>query len=30
MAAMKALPAWQQWERDAHAESWRMEQYEAI
>lgn len=30
MAAMKALPAWQQWERDAHAEPWRVEHYEAI
>ena len=30
MAAMKALPAWQEWERDAFAEPWRMEQYEAI
>jgi glutathione S-transferase len=30
MAAMKALPAWQQWERDAFAEPWRIEHYEAI
>jgi glutathione S-transferase len=30
MAAMKALPAWQAWERDAFAEPWRMEHYEAI
>ncbi len=30
MAAMKALPAWQQWERDALAEPWHMEQYDAI
>jgi glutathione S-transferase len=30
MAAMKALPAWQQWERDALAEPWRIEHYEAI
>ncbi|MBV8848854.1 MAG: glutathione S-transferase family protein [Methylobacteriaceae bacterium] len=30
MAAMKALPAWRQWERDAHAEPWRIEHYEAI
>jgi glutathione S-transferase len=30
MAAMKALPAWQQWERDAFAEPWRAEHYEAI
>jgi glutathione S-transferase len=29
MAAMKALPAWQQWERDAFAEPWRIEHYEA-
>jgi glutathione S-transferase len=30
MTAMKGLPAWQQWERDACAEPWRMEHYEAI
>jgi glutathione S-transferase len=30
VAAMKALPAWQQWERDAFAEPWRIEHYEAI
>ena len=30
MAAMKALPAWQQWERDAFAEPWHIEHYEAI
>jgi glutathione S-transferase len=30
MAAVKALPAWQAWERDAFAEPWRMEHYEAI
>jgi glutathione S-transferase len=30
MTAMKALPAWQQWERDAFAEPWRIEHYEAI
>jgi len=30
MAAMKALPAWQQWERDAFAEPWRIGHYEAI
>jgi len=30
MAAVKALPAWQQWERDAFAEPWRAEHYEAI
>jgi glutathione S-transferase len=30
MAAVKALPAWKQWERDAFAEPWRMESYEAI
>jgi glutathione S-transferase len=30
MTAMKALPAWQEWERDAFAEPWRMEHYEAI
>jgi len=30
MGAMKALPAWQQWERDAFAEPWRIEHYEAI
>jgi glutathione S-transferase len=30
MAAVKALPAWHEWERDAHAEPWRMAQYEAI
>jgi len=30
MAVMKALPAWQQWERDAFAEPWRIEHYEAI
>ncbi|GAC1561822.1 MAG: glutathione S-transferase family protein [Beijerinckiaceae bacterium] len=30
MAAMKALPAWQAWERDANAEPWRLPQYEAI
>ena len=30
MTAVKALPAWQQWERDAHAEPWRMAHYEAI
>lgn len=30
MAAVKALPAWKQWERDAFAEPWRMEHYEAI
>jgi glutathione S-transferase len=30
MAAMKALPAWQEWERDALAEPWRMAHYEAI
>jgi glutathione S-transferase len=30
MAAVKALPAWQAWERDAFAEPWRMEHYDAI
>jgi glutathione S-transferase len=30
MAAMKALPAWQEWERGAFAEPWRMAHYEAI
>jgi glutathione S-transferase len=30
MAAMKALPAWQAWERDAFAEPWRAEHYDAI
>jgi glutathione S-transferase len=30
MAAMKALPAWQEWERDAFAEPWRMAHYDAI
>ena len=30
MAAVKALPAWQAWERDAFAEPWRMAHYEAI
>jgi glutathione S-transferase len=30
MAAVKALPAWQAWERDAFAEPWRMQHYEAI
>jgi glutathione S-transferase len=30
MAAMKALPAWREWERDAFAEPWRMAHYEAI
>jgi glutathione S-transferase len=30
MAAMQALPAWQEWQRDAFAEPWRMAHYEAI
>jgi glutathione S-transferase len=30
MAAMQALPAWQAWGRDAFAEPWRVEHYEAI
>src|SRR5881227_802872 len=30
MSAVKALPAWQEWERDAFAEPWRIEHYEAI
>jgi glutathione S-transferase len=30
MAAVKALAAWQEWERDAFAEPWRIEHYEAI
>jgi glutathione S-transferase len=30
MSAVKALPAWQEWERDARAEPWRIEHYEAI
>ena len=30
MAAMQALPAWQAWERDAFAEPWRAEHYDAI
>jgi glutathione S-transferase len=30
MSAIKALSAWQEWERDAFAEPWRIEHYEAI
>jgi glutathione S-transferase len=30
MSAVKALPAWQEWEHDARAEPWRVEHYEAI
>ncbi len=30
MAAMQALPAWQEWRRDALDEPWRSKQYDAI
>jgi glutathione S-transferase len=30
MDAITALPAWQQWEKGASAESWRIERYETI